>query len=118
MRMTFTGVVCAVLAVGATGLASPGAPTATADEAPRIRAARVMENLGRGVVAVRSGTAHGLVSRRLGGGAPGGDRSRPRTVDPFQRLRRGDVGVRLHEKTAPHGKLKDIPRTPTVGAHT
>ena len=68
MRMTFTGVVCAVLAVGATGLASPGAPTATADEAPRIRAARVMENLGRGVVAVRSGTAHGTTpiwERRL-----------------------------------------------------
>lgn len=72
MRMPFTLSVCAALAVGATSLTSPGAAPASADEAPTVRAARVMENLGRGVVAVRSGPAQVLVSWRLLGLDPDG----------------------------------------------
>lgn len=63
--------VCAALATGPTSLASPGVTTAVADD-PTLQAARVMENLGRGVVAVRSGSTQVLVSWRLLGLDPEG----------------------------------------------
>ncbi|MEV6589807.1 hypothetical protein [Streptomyces acidicola] len=70
--------VCATLAVGPASPASPNptpstataTATATADTA--VRAARVMENLGRGVVAVRSSSTQILVSWRLLGLDPEG----------------------------------------------
>ena len=60
----------AVLAVCATSTVGPATPAATAE--PTVRAARMMENLGRGVVAVRSGTTQVLVSWRLLGLDPDG----------------------------------------------
>ncbi|MFI1728712.1 hypothetical protein ACH40E_05630 [Streptomyces acidicola] len=68
--------VCATLAVGPASPASPNptpttaTATATADTA--VQAARVMENLGRGVVAVRSSSTQVLVSWRLLGLDPEG----------------------------------------------
>ncbi|MGW0821754.1 rhamnogalacturonan lyase family protein [Streptomyces sp. NPDC002845] len=62
---------CATLAIGPANPVSPDAAAAdTADTT--VRAARVMENLGRGVVAVRSSSAQVLVSWRLLGLDPEG----------------------------------------------
>ncbi|MEI5522862.1 hypothetical protein WB401_06095 [Streptomyces brasiliscabiei] len=78
MRMTAMALAgCAALLTGPTSLAPSGASTAAAPtdaptDAPAVRAARMMENLGRGVVAVRSGSAQVLVSWRLLGLDPEG----------------------------------------------
>lgn len=63
--------VCATLTLGPASPAPAGTPTATAGDTA-VRAARVMENLGRGVVAVRAGGTQVLVSWRLLGLDPQG----------------------------------------------
>ncbi|MFI6375149.1 hypothetical protein [Streptomyces sp. NPDC050546] len=68
MRMRIPSAVATVLAVCATFTVA----VAGASPAPSVKAARVMEDLGRGVVAVRAGSGQVLVSWRLLGLDPEG----------------------------------------------
>ncbi|MET9683948.1 hypothetical protein [Streptomyces coeruleorubidus] len=109
MRITATALaVCATLTVAA---ASP---------APTVKAARVMENLGRGIVAVRSGSTQVLVSWRLLGLDPEGigfNVYRSTAGGAYVKLNSGVLtgGTNYTDSTADLTRANSYRVTPVVG---
>ncbi|MFI7020776.1 hypothetical protein [Streptomyces sp. NPDC050164] len=111
MRMRFTATVlavCATLTVAAAG------PT------PTVKAARVMENLGRGVVAVRSSSTQVLVSWRLLGLDPEGigfNVYRSTAGGAYVKLNSGVLtgGTNYTDSTADLTRANSYRVTPVVG---